>query len=116
MSSTTWAGTPTGIGPALPPSYYTDATAEVAEFEAERERSLCDVDTLVDWLASECMGARAYEHRSHYRDETLLARDYANAAALNTPELLALAMGLAVKPAARIAAMDELAKRAGVPE
>ena len=116
MSSTTWAGTPTGIGPALPPSYYTDATVEVADFEAKRERSLCDVDTLVDWLAGECMGARAYEHRSHYRDETLLARDYANAAALNTPELLALAMGLAVNPAARIAAMDELAKRAGVPE
>ena len=115
-----YAGTPTGIGPALPHSYYTDATSEVEEFEAEREQALCDVNTLVDWLASECMGKVAFDGgaQSRYTQvvnaERKLRTDYLNAGAMATPDLLALAMGLTSNDQARIAAMNELAERAGV--
>ena len=100
-----YAGTPTGTGPALP-QYLSDA-----DIQAARERALCDVDSFADWLMGECMGQTAYDGgRSswHYADERALVIDYSKAASLSTPELLALAMGLASNPRARIAAMDEL--------
>ena len=103
-----YAGTPTGTGPALP-SYLSDADIQFA-----RERALCDVDSYADWLMGECMGQTAYEggrSSKHYADERALVLDYSKAQRLSTPELLALAMGLASNPRARIAAMDELGDR-----
>lgn len=47
----------------------------------------------------------------HYADERALVLDYSQAANMSTPDLLALAMGLASSPRARIAAMDELRAR-----
>lgn len=117
MSSTTWAGTPTGIGPALPHSYYTDATAEAADFEAKREQALCDMNTLVDWLGGECLGKAAYDDQAlsaitqRLRDERAIRADYLNARAISTESLLALAMGLSSDPRVRIVAMDELSGR-----
>lgn len=113
--STQYAGTPTGTGPALP-QYLSDAEARQQD-EAARERALCDVDSYADWLMGECMSQTAYDggrSSKHYADERALAIDYSKAEGLSTPDLLALAMGLASNPRARIAAMDELAKRAGV--
>ena len=101
-----YAGTPTGTGPALP-QYLSDA-----DIQAARERALCDVDNLADWLMGECMGQTAYDGSSkHYADERALGIDYSKAEDLSTPDLLALAMGLASNPRARIAAMDELRAR-----
>ena len=101
-----YAGTPTGTGPALP-VYLSDADSQFA-----RERALCDVDSLADWLMGECMSQTAYDGGSrHYTDERALALDYSKAESLSTPDLLALAMGLATCPRARIAAMDELSAR-----
>ena len=114
---TTWAGTPTGIGPALPPSYSTDATEEVADFEAKREQALCDVHTLVDWLGGECLGKAAYDDQAlsaitqRLRDERAIRADYLNARAISTENLLSLAMGLSSDPLVRIVAMDELSGR-----
>ena len=103
MLGTQYAGTPTGTGPALP-TYLSDA-----DIQAAHERALCDVDGLADWLLGECMGQTAYDGSSkHYADERALALDYSKAESLSTPDLLALAMGLASNPRARIAAMDEL--------
>ena len=101
-----YAGTPTGTGPALPLSD--------ADIQAARERALCDVDSLADWLLGECMSQLAYDggrSSRHYADERALALDYSKAESLSTPDLLALAMGLATCPRARIAAMDELRAR-----
>ena len=104
--SAQYAGTPTGTGPALP-TYLSDADSQFA-----RERALCDVDGLADWLLGECMSQTAYDGSSrHYADERALGIDYSKAEDLGTPELLALAMGLATCPRARIAAMDELGAR-----
>ena len=104
--STQYAGTPTGTGPALP-QYLSDA-----DIQSARERALCDVDSFADWLLGECMGQTAYDGSSkHYADERALALDYSKAESLSTPDLLALAMGLATCPRARIAAMDELRAR-----
>ena len=104
--STQYAGTPTGTGPALP-QYLSDA-----DIQAARERALCDVDNLADWLMGECMGQTAYDGSSkHYADERALFIDYSRATDMSTPDLLALAMGLASNPRARIAAMDELSAR-----
>ena len=101
-----YAGTPTGIGPALP-QYLSDA-----DIQAARERALCDVDNLADWLLWGCVSRLAYDGSSkHYADERMLVLDYSKAESLSTPELLALAMGLASNPRARIAAMDELRAR-----
>ena len=102
-----YAGTPTGTGPALP----TDLSD--ADSQAARERALCDVDNLADWLLGECMSQTAYDGRSsrHYTDERMLVLDYSRSESLSTPDLLALAMGLASNPRARIAAMDELRAR-----
>ena len=103
-----YAGTPTGTGPALP-QYLSDA-----DIQAARERALCDVDNLADWLLGECMSQLAYEggrSSKHYSDERALVIDYSKAESLSTPDLLALAMGLASNPRARIAAMDELRAR-----
>ena len=101
-----YAGTPTGTGPALP-QYLSDA-----DIQAARERALCDVDNLADWLMGECMGQTAYDGSSkHYADERALFIDYSRATDMSTPDLLALAMGLASNPRARIAAMDELRAR-----
>ena len=103
-----YAGTPTGTGPALP-TYLSDA-----DIQAAHERALCDVDGLADWLLVECMSQLAYDggrSSRHYADERALALDYSKAESLSTPELLALAMGLASNPRARIAAMDELRAR-----
>ena len=100
-----YAGTPTGTGPALP-TYLSDA-----DIQAARERALCDVDSLADWLMGECMSQTAYDggrSSKHYIDERARVIDYSKAESLSTPELLALAMGLASNPRARIAAMDEL--------
>ena len=106
MLGTQYAGTPTGTGPALP-TYLSDA-----DIQAAHERALCDVDGLADWLLGECMGQTAYDGSSkHYADERALALDYSKAANMSTPDLLALAMGLATCPRARIAAMDELGAR-----
>ena len=105
MRGTQYAGTPTGTGPALP-TYLSDA-----DIQAARERALCDVDSFADWLMGECMGQTAYDggrSSRHYADERALALDYSKAESLSTPDLLALAMGLASNPRARIAAMDEL--------
>ena len=104
--STQYAGTPTGTGPALP-QYLSDA-----DIQAAHERALCDVDNLADWLMGECMGQTAYDGSSkHYADERALFIDYSRATDMSTPDLLALAMGLASNPRARIAAMDELRAR-----
>ena len=107
--STQYAGTPTGTGPALP-QYLSDA-----DIQAARERALCDVDNLADWLLWGCVSRLAYDggrSSRHYTDERALALDYSRAEkSLSTPELLALAMGLATCPRARIAAMDELGAR-----
>ena len=101
-----YAGTPTGTGPALP-QYLSDA-----DIQAARERALCDVDNLADWLMGECMGQTAYDGSSkHYADERALFIDYSRATDMSTPDLLALAMGWASNPRARIAAMDELRAR-----
>ena len=110
--STQYAGTPTGTGPALP-QYLSDAEAR-EQNETARKRALCDVDSLADWLMGECMGQTAYDggrSSRHYTDERALILDYSRAESLSTPELLALAMGLASNPRARIAAMDELRAR-----
>ena len=105
-----YAGTPTGTGPALP-TYLSDAEAR-EQNETARERALCDVDSFADWLMGECMSQTAYDGSSrHYADERALALDYSQAANMSTPDLLALAMGLASNPRARIAAMDELRAR-----
>ena len=104
--STQYAGTPTGTGPALP-QYLSDEDSQSA-----RERALCDVDSFADWLMGECMNQTAYDGgRKHYADERALILDYSKAQSLSTPDLLALAMGLASNPRARIAAMDELRAR-----
>ena len=106
-----YAGKPTGTGPALP-TYLSDEDSQAA-----RERALCDVDSMADWLMGECMNQAAYDggrSSKHYADERALVLDYSTAQSLSTPDLLALAMGLASNPRARLAAMDELAKRAGV--
>ena len=104
--STQYAGTPTGTGPALP-QYLSDA-----DIQAARERALCDVDSMADWLLGECMSQTAYEGSTkHCADERALVIDYSKAESLSTPDLLALAMGLASNPRARIAAMDELRAR-----
>ena len=104
-----YAGTPTGTGPSLP-TYMSDAEARQQD-ETARERALCDVDGMADWLMGECMGQTAYDggrSSKHYADEQMLILDYSKAESLSTPDLLALAMGLASNPRARIAAMDEL--------
>ena len=106
--STQYAGTPTGTGPALP-QYLSDA-----DIQAARERALCDVDSLADWLMGECMSQTAYDggrSSRHYIDEWALFIDYSRATDMSTPDLLALAMGLASNQHARIAAMDELRAR-----
>ena len=62
----------------------------------------------------ECMGQTAHDggrSSRHYADERALVLDYSQAANMSTPDLLALAMGLASNPRARIAAMDELRAR-----
>lgn len=103
-----YAGTPTGTGPALP-TYLSDA-----DIQAAQERALCDVDSMADWLMGECMNQTAYDDgrsSKHYADERALVLDYSKAQSLTTPDLLALAMGLASNPRARIAAMDELRAR-----
>lgn len=107
--SAQYAGTPTGTGPALP-QYLSDAEAREQD-ETARERALCDVDSMADWLMGECMNQTAYDggrSSKHYADELALVIDYSKAESLSTPDLLALAMGLASNPRARIAAMDEL--------
>ena len=106
--STQYAGTPTGTGPALP-QYLSDA-----DIQAARERALCDVDSMVDWLMWGCVSRLAYDggrSSRHYADERALGIDYSKAEDLGTPELLALAMELTTCPRARIAAMDELGAR-----
>ena len=106
MLGTQYAGTPTGTGPALP-TYLSDA-----DIQSAHERALCDVDSMADWLMGECMSQTAYDGSSkHYADERALVIDYSKAESLSTPDLLALAMGLASNPRARIAAMDELRAR-----
>ena len=108
MRGAQYAGTPTGTGPALP-TYLSDA-----DIQAARERALCDVDNLADWLLWGCVGRLAYDggrSSKHYADERALVLDYSQAANMSTPELLALAMGLASNPSARIAAMYELSAR-----
>ena len=110
--STQYAGTPTGTGPALP-QYLSDAEARQQD-ETARERALCDVDSLADWLMGECMSQTAYDggrSSRHYADERALVIDYRKATNMSTPDLLALAMGLASNPRARIAALDELGAR-----
>ena len=108
--STQYAGTPTGIGPALP-QHLSDAEAR-EQNETARERALCDVDSFADWLMGECMSQTAYDGSSkHYTDEWALFIDYSRATDMSTPDLLALAMGLASNQHARIAAMDELSAR-----
>ena len=112
MLGTQYAGTPTGTGPALP-QYLSDAEAR-EQNETARERALCDVDSFADWLMGECMSQTAYDggrSSRHYTDERALAIDYSKAESLSTPDLLALAMGLATCPRARIAALDELGAR-----
>lgn len=85
-----------------------------------RHRQLCDVDSLSQALYDHCFGKRAYDGHfdasKHFYDERALRLDYAAAGAMPTPDLLALALGLASDPKARIAAMDELARRLGVVE
>ena len=106
--STQYAGTPTGTGPALP-TYLSDA-----DIQAAHERALCDVDSMADWLMGECMSETAYDggrSSRHYADEWALFIDYSRATDMSTPNLLALAMGLASNQHARIAAMDELSAR-----
>ena len=108
MLGTQYAGTPTGTGPALP-VYLSDADSQFA-----RDRALCDVDSFADWLMSECMNQTAYDggrSSRHYIDEWALFIDYSRATDMSTPDLLALAMGLASNQHARIAAMDELRAR-----
>ena len=108
MLGTQYAGTPTGTGPALP----TDLSD--ADSQAARERALCDVDNLADWLLWGCVSRLAYDggrSSKHYADERMLVLDYSRSESLSTPDLLALAMGLASNPRARIAAMDELRAR-----
>lgn len=83
--------------------------------QAARERALCATDSIADFLSEQCCTAPAYDggrSAQHYHDELALIRDYAAAAAISTPNLLALAMGVASHPQARIAAMNELAQRA----
>ena len=112
MRGTQYAGTPTGTGPALP-QYLSDAEAR-EQNETARKRALCDVDSLADWLMGECMSQTAYDggrSSKHYTDEWALFIDYSRATDMSTPDLLALAMGLASKHHARIAAMDELRAR-----
>ena len=108
MRGAQYAGTPTGTGPALP-QYLSDA-----DIQAARERALCDVDSFADWLMGECMNQTAYDggrSSRHYTDEWALFIDYSRATDMSTPDLLALAMGLASNQHARIAAMDELSAR-----
>ena len=108
MRGTQYAGTPTGTGPALP-TYLSDA-----DIQAARERALCDVDSFADWLMGECMGQTAYDggrSSRHYTDEWALFIDYSRATDMSTPDLLALAMGLASNQHAHIAALDELRAR-----
>ena len=108
--SAQYAGTPTGTGPALPASYY---AAAVDEHDA-RIRALCQTDAIADWLSQECCTDLPYDggrSSQHYHDERALGRDYLHSLTLSTPELLALAMGVAVNSQARLAALDELARR-----
>ena len=108
MLGTQYAGTPTGTGPALP-TYLSDA-----DIQAARERALCDVDSFADWLVGVCMGQTAYDggrSSRHYTDEWALFIDYSRATDMSTPDLLALAMGLASNQHAHIAALDELRAR-----
>ena len=72
------------------------------------------MDSFADWLLGECMSQAAYDggrSSRHYADEWALFIDYSRATDMSTPDLLALAMGLASNPRARIAAMDELGAR-----
>jgi len=86
-----------------------------AEIEHERNAALCDAETFADWLCSECIGQQAYDggrrdYDAHH-DADALKIDYDNARIMGAPELLALALGMTPNPEARIAAMDELARR-----
>ena len=87
-----------------------------------RELALCAVDNLADQIHSECFGAEAFAagpfSRFNQIDSAvrLIKTDYLNADSFSTPDLLALALGLTANSSVRIAAMDALAKRCGVPE
>ena len=87
-----------------------------------RELALCAVDAIADQIHSECFNATAFSTGPFARwtqiDNAvrLIKADYLNADQFSTPDLLALALGLTANSHVRVAAMDALAKRCGVPE
>ena len=72
-------------------------------------------DALTNWLCSECMDVNPYQTGAHHLHiaghATRLALDSCEAEDLPTPNLLALAFGATNNAQARIAALDELARR-----
>ena len=87
----------------------------------EREKALCDVDSITDWLCGECSHHTAFSGGSFSRDVQihnalrLIKTDYLNAGSFAICDLLALALGLTSNSEVRIAAMNEIARRCGVP-
>lgn len=77
--------------------------------------TLTATDSFSEWLSVECCAATPYQggmrHWNSGNDAAALVDDYLNAQSMSTPALLALALGLTAKARARIAAMDELARR-----
>lgn len=84
--------------------------------EIEHDAACCNSELLADRLYAECDGQRAYAGSHWGRDESILRRDPARAGSIETPELLALAIGLSADPRVRLAALDEIARRIGVPQ
>ena len=86
-----------------------------AQMEEQEQELLCDADTFSDWLCGESQ-AEAFSgpcHREFYINSAVrvIQDDPEAAVDINTPDLLALALGITPFPAVRIAAMDELRRR-----
>lgn len=86
-----------------------------AEFDHRRREALIDAEGIADWLLDQCVDEKPYRYSA---DEWLHECQLRNGSpeGISTACLLALALGLAESQKARIAAIDELARRAGVPQ
>lgn len=85
------------------------------EREEREQKALCDSDEFSNWLC-EGSGRMAFggpAHREFYVASAVrvIQDDPEAAIDINTPDLLALALGITPFPAVRIAAMDELRRR-----
>lgn len=88
-------------------------------YELARDNACRQTDTIADWLSEQCctdLPYTGYNATKHLHDAEALCKDKIEASSLSTPELLALAIGLTPYPKARLLAMDELARRVGVPQ